>query len=574
MIVDRPVVRWTVWCALVLFYAVLGLVILLPESVYSGDIGVKFVQARALAAHHFTSLAIGYPGAFLDPAGAFFPMRPPFVMTAGRETQAIFPPAAAIVQAAAVSIGSIRGLVFISILSAGVILYAASALADARDRAAVLIALGLGGPLWFFAVSGWEPAQAVALGTAAFACAVKWHGRAAPWIAGLLLGAGATQRDEVVLLLPGLLIVLWLRARTSHAGASSDGTSRPRSGGTWRPVAAAAAATLVALLLAGAVDLWWFHRPPAAHLRHAVHLLQSAVRVTSAPNTDVPSLERFTPRQRYETVIQYWLLGYGNDRWIAIFAAGLAAALVWRWRRRSSAGILVWLIGILALAAIDLHEVATAPKWLAGMLRVSPFFVFAMLPAPGRRDREAWLRPAILCTAIIYVAIAYAGVDTTGGKGLGPRLLFPLFPLLAVAAIAGIREYGGGAAVERWVCRTGVVLVLVTVAIHVTGTIPAYIARNRDDGAAVATIAASRERVVVADDVFTAQLMFPLYYRKIILLADTPELGARLGALLADQHVVDAIVVSRLAAPNVELTPLRRMSVEHKGRMVVEHWQR
>jgi hypothetical protein len=68
--------------------------------------------------------------------------------------------------------------------------------------------------------------------------------------------------------------------------------------------------------------------------------------------------------------------------------------------------------------------------------------------------------------------------------------------------------------------------------------------------------------------------MFPLYYRKIILLADNPALGARLGALLSEQHVMDAIVVSRAAEPAVELTPLRRVSVEHKGRMVVEHWQR
>ena len=557
MIARRPAAAWMVGGALVLFYAVLGLVVLLPEGIYSGDIGVKFVQARALASHHFRSLAIPYPGAFLDAPRTFFPIRPPFVMTAGGETQAIFSPAAAIVQAAAVSVGSIRGLVVISLLSAAVILYAAAVLAPAKDRVAVLVALGLGGPLWFFAVSGWEHAQAVAFGAAAFACAAKWQSRAAPWIAGLLLGAGATQRDEIILLLPGLLLVCWIRSRS------------------WKALAAAAGASVLALVIAGAVDLWWFQRPPAAHLRHAVHLLQSALRVTNEPNTDVPVLQRFTPRQRYETVVQYWLLGYGHDRWIVVFSAGLAAALGWRWWRRSSAGLLLWLLGVLTLAAIDLHEVFTAPKWLAGMLRVSPFFVFAVLPAPRPRDGDAWLQRAILFTAVVYLAIAYAGVDTTGGKALGPRLLFPLFPLLAVAAIATIREYvQADGRVDRWVGRVGVALVFISVAIHVSGTIPAYVARNRDDGSAVAAIASSRERVVVADDVFTAQLMFPLYYRKIVLLADNPELGARLGVMLSEQHVRDAIVVSRSVTPAVELSPLRRVSVEHKGRMVVEHWQR
>ena len=44
----RGVIVRLALAAVILFYAVLGLVVLAPESVYSGDIGVKFVQARAL----------------------------------------------------------------------------------------------------------------------------------------------------------------------------------------------------------------------------------------------------------------------------------------------------------------------------------------------------------------------------------------------------------------------------------------------------------------------------------------------------------------------------------------------
>lgn len=62
-------------------YAVFGLLVLAPEGLYSGDIGVKFVQARALAASEFRSLDIPYLGEFLDPSREFFPIRPPFVMT-------------------------------------------------------------------------------------------------------------------------------------------------------------------------------------------------------------------------------------------------------------------------------------------------------------------------------------------------------------------------------------------------------------------------------------------------------------------------------------------------------------
>jgi hypothetical protein len=548
---------WTVWAALLVFYAVLGLVVLTPSAVYSGDIGVKFVQARALAAHHFRSLAIPYPGAFLDASRTFFPMRAPFVMVAGGEVQAIFPPAAAIVQAVAVGAGGFGGMAVLSILSAAATLYAASALAEPRDRIWVLVALGLGSPLWFFAISGWEHAPAVAFGTAAFVAVLKWQRAAAFWFAGVLLGAGATQRDEVVLLLPGLLLIVWLRSRS------------------WTFVGATAAGTLMALAAAASLDVWWFHRPPAAHLRHAVHLLQSALRITSEPNPDMPVLAPFTPRQRYDTVVQYWLLGYGNDRWIAVFAGSLAAALVLRWWRRWSAGLLLFVLGIIALAAIDLHEVVIAPKWLAGMQRVSPFLAFALLPSPRGHEGRGWFHAAMLCTAGAYVLIAYAGADTAGGKALGPRLLLPLFPLLCVSAVARIRDYRSAAtSMDRWIGRGGIGLLLISVAIHLCGTIPAYVQRNRIDRSAVKTVASARERVVVADDVFTAQLMFPLYYRKIVLLADTPELGRRLGACLADQHVAQAVLVSRESRPIVALPPYTLVNVEQRGRMVVEHWQR
>ena len=62
-----------VLAGLALFYAVLGLWVLNPQVFYSGDIGVKYVQAMALADHRFTSLDIPYPAEFLDPGREFFP---------------------------------------------------------------------------------------------------------------------------------------------------------------------------------------------------------------------------------------------------------------------------------------------------------------------------------------------------------------------------------------------------------------------------------------------------------------------------------------------------------------------
>jgi hypothetical protein len=195
--------------AVVLFYAVLGLGMLAPQAVYSGDIGVKYVQARALADRRFTSLDISYPGEFLDPSREFFPLRPPFVMVAGGTTQAIFPPVSAITQAASVALGGFRGLILLSVLSAAIVLVASWKIAPAEYALPVILAVGLGGPLWFYAVSGWEHAPAVALSTAAFAWAMRDPvSRWTPFLAGSLLGAGATLRDEVLLLVPGLLVTI------------------------------------------------------------------------------------------------------------------------------------------------------------------------------------------------------------------------------------------------------------------------------------------------------------------------------------------------------------------------------
>ena len=554
--IHAPAATRVVFGVLAVLYVLLGLVVLTPAAVYSGDVGVKFVQARALAAHHFTSLDIPYPGAFLDPDRRFSALRPPFVMAVGGETQAIFPTASAVLQAAAVTVGGIRGMVAVTLLAGLAVMYVTAKMAEPPLSPLVLLAIGVAGPLWFYAISGMEHAPAVAFGAAAFACAMRLDEPEGALLAGALLGLGAIQRDEILLLTPGLLIVLWLRTRT------------------WQPIVRSMAAIAAVVIVAACVDIWWFGRPPAAHLRHAVHLLQGSW-MASEPGTDLPSLKPFTPRERYQTVIQYWLLGYDNDVAIALYAAGLAAALL-LWRvGRTSIGLVMWLTAVVALAAIDLHEVVTAPKWLAGLQRVSPYFVLALMPGPVTGEGAGWMRRAVLLTTFAYVALAYAGVDTSGGKSLGPRLLLPLFPLLTVASLTSIRDYlGARARTDRWVGYLGILLVTMTAVIHLCGTVPAYVVRNRADGAAMSAVASAPERIIVADDMFTAQLLMPLYFRKIILLADTPGLASQLGAKIEEQRVAGVVLVSRGDPPSAALAPLHLANVEKQGRFVLQHWTR
>ena len=556
---QEPTSRATrlVTTAIVGYYAVLGLVMLAPEGVYSGDIGVQYVQAQSLVNHRFRSLDLDYPGEFLDPGRRFFPIRPPFVFNAGETTQAIFPTMAAMMDAPVVAAAGIRGMIVLSLVSAAVILYCAGRLAPPALRHWVILALGLASPLWFYSVTGWQHAPGMAFATAGFACALTGKGRSAPLLAGISIAVGATLRDEVILLLPGVAVALWIRHKSVRALLAASG---------------GAAAILLAAAL---VDVWWFDRPAAAHLRHAVHLLQSALRTTDAPSIEMTVLRPMSLRERYDTVIEYWLLGYGHEPYLMAYIGGLVAALVVRWKLHSSAGILAWLAALVVPAALDVWELVTAPKWLAGLHRVAPYLVFAVLPWPRGARGDRVLPGVVLTAAAAYLTIAFAGVDTTGGKSLGPRLLLPLLPLLTVLAIVRIAAYlREPSQTERWIGRAGLTLVAMTLVIHVYGTTVAYYVRNRDDASAVLSLAEARERIVVADDQYTAQLLFPLYYRKIILLADSPKAAAALGAMLASQRMSGAALVSRDPEPTVVLTGLRMDRSEQRGRMSITYWRR
>jgi hypothetical protein len=216
-----------------------------------------------------------------------------------------------------------------------------------------------------------------------------------------------------------------------------------------------------------------------------------------------------------------------------------------------------------------------APKWLAGMQRVVPYAVCALLPRPrGNTEADGRFPLIVAVTTAIYLLVAYVGTDTHGGKSLGPRLLLPLLPLLVVAAIMRISSYLRSTLVaDRAVGLIGVTLVALSMTMHVFGTLPAYHRRNLDDSGALVALASSRVRVVVADDDATAQLLMPLYRRKVIFLADSPDLMTALGTAMVNQRIPEVVVVSRQPQPAV-LEGLHIDHAESRGRMLLQYYRR
>jgi hypothetical protein len=166
-------------------------------------------------------------------------------------------------------------------------------------------------------------------------------------------------------------------------------------------------------------------------------------------------------------------------------------------------------------------------------------------------------------------------MDTSGGKSLGPRLLLPLVPLMGASAIVVILGYlQSPKLMNRLVGACGAALIAASMAIHVGSTLPAWIERTRQDADRLNAIADADQHVLVADDMFTAQQLLPLYYRRIILLADDGQEGAALGAALEREKIPSVLLVSRNLNPETALPPLQPVWTSARFRFLIQVWRR
>jgi hypothetical protein len=544
--------------ALALVYTVIAFGVLKPDATYSIDTTVKYVQARTLLASGFLQSSFENRGAFVDPGGKFLPFTPPYVFPTSTGWQSIFPTASALLWAP-FSRWGLAGVTMPALAGACLLLWATWRFGrNGPGEQALPAVLGAGTILWFYATSPNEHGLAAALTTAALIAAVR-DGRWSLVAAGFLLGLAGILRDEALLVAPGLVIARYVAGTRSPLKLAAQ-------------AALMAGACLVPLLAIAALDSLVYQRPASAHLLHAMPVLQRWLPPESVKG--LPALPEFTWGDKADILVQQWLVGVGTPVEKLLVAVALVTAVAVRRWTGSALGLVAVLGGLAAWQIADVVTLLSAPKFVSGLYRLCPFLVFALVPLP-KGTTPSPLRRLALATAACYLLLAFAGLGTVGGKSFGPRLLFPLLPLLTVAAVQSIAAWAGRirtSGVDGTVGAIGITLVGVAVMMQIGVALPAWTVRNRLDYQLIAHVDAANDPVVVLDHPSTVQMTARFYFDRAVFLATTEQTAAELAGLLSRAHVRSMSVVVR--GPLVGYPPFSLLEHVKEGRSFRQRWVR
>jgi len=515
------------------------------------DASVKRAQTLGLAESGLRSQALPYRARYLDPQHWYLPFVKPFVMRTRTGMQSIFPTAAAMVDVPAEWLGGQAALRAVSTASTILAVILTLRLFRGRPDALAPAILVFATPLWFYALGGTSHPVGLVLATAAVFAAID--GRRA-FAAGLLLGLASTIRDETLALAPGLFLLYAWRWRTL------------------RPLAALLAGIAIPVALMALVDQQVYGRPAAAHLMHAIR----GTLFPDAPTGAMAVLDALSWRERLDVVVVYWLDGRSLTH-AALLSASVAFAAVIRIRTGSFWGALPALGLVLFDTAADCVLMVQAPKRVPGLLRLAPFLVFAVLPHADTPPDQTRRRVSALLLSAAFVLVAVATTNTSGGKPLGPRLLLPIWPMLAAAAWQGVRGHaqaGRRAPLQRLLAAGGAALVLAGVFINTVTLMPMYRGVDAESLDAARYLAGTTEEVIIVGSPFAIDPVIAVYPSRSVMLATSAADAADIARRLEHGRIRRFLVVRRndredLAA---EFPSFDAGEETAFGRWVVQHW--
>jgi hypothetical protein len=500
-------------------------VVLNPRTFFSGDPGVKYLQAYSLIANRWSSFEIPNPGPRVDPQGEFSVLSTnQFTRRAG---EARFYGDYSVLFTVPVSLFlalfGARGVYVIPILSAvGTMILTYRLALRVAPRAAWLAPalVGACSPMLFYSVELAEHSLATLLVMAAvllFATAVTVSALWRFALAGLALGVAIGVREELCALLPAALVALaWVEPRRRV------------------PAGVAAFTGLLSALAPHLAFKWWLVGVPMR--RDAMRALGLAARPVEAQGV-------------WEHLAGFAYLLPLSAAWLLPLAAALAARW-WIIRARRQAAIVLFVAAVAALWGMaDAAHLISTWELPQDMLRAFPAALFLLLlPSadgaadPARRELRMILAIAAVFVVIICAAVPFAfRIAGVVYPEWGPRYLMPVFPLLAVGIVFALerRDAWRVTAPRGLVAGVFVVLAFASLAVQAQGVRQLRNAKHQYEMVLGALEAVDSGDLVVTDLWWFAAVNAAVLYQHQVVAVDTVRTGS-LPALLArlnERHV-------------------------------------
>lgn len=472
------------------------------------DNAVKFIQLESAIRSHGRDLSIPWPGRVVDPDFAYSPLPPPFGIVRNGKLYATFPPAFALLSAIPYRLFGFAGLYVLPLVGGILSLLILARLgSDLKlplwGRHLLILICGLCTPLWFYSVVFWEHTVAVCLflGSVLYFLRFRETGRRSDLVRAFLLTALAVWfRDDFYVGGAALFLLLF------QERSAAPGRRYPRM---------ATAATAVAAMLAGLAPLWILQgialgRPFGFHMANnatslAAHLLSRGrvfynLALAADPERTL-SLLLGAP-----VVLAFLLAGVRPDRarsW-RVPLLGLSAAAIG---------------GVVLMRALRADDSIFHLFHSNGFYAAAPVLVLAALRQREtvRATRQGGAIRTILLLSALFAGlyISAAPEELCRGVHWGNRFFLPLYPLLAIAAVANIVAWFDGQTQFRIWAKTAVATAVALSLVLQLHAIDLLRRRTELSARLNQTLIDSKEKVVLTDVVWAPLELYAGFFDRL-----------------------------------------------------------
>jgi hypothetical protein len=536
---------WLAVLACAAVYAAAGWYLSAPQTFWSPDNAVRFVQLESIRRNGYRSLAAVYPAEDLDPEHGFFPIAEGFSYRRDGRTYLSYPWLFPLLAAPLYGALGFPGLLVLPAaagLAAAALVGRSVGRVSAAGGVAATLLVGLASPLVVYTAVFWDHTVVAALSTGAVALLLAGgdaggHSRHGFW-AGVLLGLGPHFRNETYVFAVAVAVGLVASGRRSLLPQLLTGF-------------AAAVAPL------WAYHLWWFGHPLG-------YKGKALIEATAAPGLWGYVQHRLLVA--YDLFLSAGSYGAAVPKRLtepALVAAGVlaGAALLRSGVRRGSPAVVG--AGGLLVAAVAASPVALRIP-VMGLLPSVPWVALALLrqpravgipsrkpcggcnrgPGSSRRDFGDGAEDRFLWAVAGAYTLGVAAVGSVGGLQWGPRYLLPAVPVLGWLAGRWVAEVWEEPRLRGAVAVTVGCVVAAGLALQVLGL--RFVRYSLDSLRAVEDVLQSTRYEVVAtgfEPMFRS--LGGLYFQKKLMAVDSQEELRSLVRRLAEGKVAGWTYVPR-----------------------------